>query len=64
MRVSVFHEHGLSTAVCFSGGRSRAAAHQEEESEEEMDTVQQSEEDEDESVDSSPKVSQNPNQIS
>ncbi len=57
MCLGLFHGFYLTRTICFSGGRSRAAANQEEESEEEMDTAQQSEEEEDESMDSSPKVS-------
>ncbi len=57
MCLGLFHGFYLTHTICFSGGRSRAAANQEEESEEEMDTAQQSVEEEDESIDSSPKVS-------
>uniref|UniRef100_A0A9R1SG44 PDS5 cohesin associated factor B n=2 Tax=Cyprinus carpio TaxID=7962 RepID=A0A9R1SG44_CYPCA len=57
MCLGLFHGFYLTHTICFSGGRSRAAANQEEESEEDMDTAQQSEEEEDESIDSSTKVS-------
>ncbi len=57
MCLGLFRGFYLTYTICFSGGRSRAAANQEEESEEEMDTAQQSMEEEDESIDSSPKVS-------
>uniref|UniRef100_A0A671M6D9 Sister chromatid cohesion protein PDS5 homolog B-like n=1 Tax=Sinocyclocheilus anshuiensis TaxID=1608454 RepID=A0A671M6D9_9TELE len=57
MCLGLFHGFYLTHTICFSGGRSRAAAKQEEESEEEMDIAQQSEDEEDESMDSSPKVS-------
>uniref|UniRef100_A0A673KBG6 Sister chromatid cohesion protein PDS5 homolog B-like n=1 Tax=Sinocyclocheilus rhinocerous TaxID=307959 RepID=A0A673KBG6_9TELE len=55
MCLGLFHGFYLTHTICFSGGRSRAAAKQEEESEEEMDIAQQSEDEEDESMDSSPK---------